>query len=186
MRAQKQGDLDGLCGLYAIVNAIELTGVVGPKSTFHRRLFKRLLNGLAEGELHQAMIDGLSQDQLLDIGTRAFRSVRRSYGVRFEIEPLADTWSPHDFVGFLDAIGDLTLQPQTAVILNIVMPWVNHWSVVHRCNQQVLELRDSGRLRRLVLHRFALSASSYRLGGRYTLIIRRVGGPTRIRAVDLR
>ena len=57
MRAQKQGDLDGLCGLYAIVNAIELTGVVGPKSTFHRRLFKRLLNGLAEGELHQAMID---------------------------------------------------------------------------------------------------------------------------------
>ncbi|KIC61011.1 hypothetical protein RM53_00020 [Brevundimonas nasdae] len=186
MRAQKQGDLDGLCGLYAIVNAIELTGVVGPKSTFHRRLFKRLLNGLAEGELHQAMIDGLSQDQLLDIGTRAFRSVRRSYGVRFEIASLDDIWSPHDFAGFLDAIGELSRQPQTAVILNVVMPWVNHWSVVLRCNQNVLELRDSGRLQRLALRRFALSASSYRLAGRYTLVVRRIGGAARVRAMDLR
>ncbi len=186
MRAQKQGDLDGLCGLYAIVNAIELTGVVGPKSMLHRRLFKQLLNGLAEGELHQAMINGLSRDQLLDVSARAFRSIRRRYGVRFEIEALDDVWSPHDFVGFIDAVGELAQQPQTAVIVNVVMPWVNHWSVVLRCREDVLELRDSGRLHQLALHRFALSASSYRLGGRYTLVIKRFGGPARLRAADLR
>lgn len=186
MRAQKQGELDGLCGLYAIVNAIELTGVVGPKSMFHRRLFKRLLNGLAEGELHQAMIDGLSRDQLLDVGARAFRSIRKSYGVHFKIEALDDVWSPHDFVGFIDAIEDLTRGRRTAVILNVIMPWVNHWTVVRRCEQQFIELRDSGRLHQLALDRFALSASNYRLGGRYTLIVRRVGGPDRLRAIDLR
>ncbi|PZU18684.1 MAG: hypothetical protein DI589_23740, partial [Shinella sp.] len=155
--------------------------------SFHSvRPFKGRTLAPRGGNSQGHVIDGLSQDQLLDIGTRAFRSVRRSYGVRFEIASLDDIWSPHDFAGFLDAIGELSRQPQTAVILNVVMPWVNHWSVVLRCNQNVLELRDSGRLQRLALRRFALSASSYRLAGRYTLVVRRIGGAARVRAMDLR
>jgi hypothetical protein len=185
VRPQRQGDLDGLCGLYAVVNAIELTGVIGPKSLFHQRLFKRLIEGLSEGELRRAMTKGLTHGQMLFIADRAFRSLHRRYGVRLLIEPLDDIWSPDDLTGYLATVANLSQHVRTAVIVNLIMPSVNHWTVVYGCDRDHLRLRDSGRLRTLPLHRFALRASSWRFGARYTLVIRRVGGPPRVRAVEL-
>lgn len=185
MRAQKQGDLDGLCGLYAIVNAIELTGVVGPKSVFHRRLFKRMLEGLPERELHRAMTHGLSHHQLIKVGSHAFKSLRRRYGVGFQIEGAVAEWSPDDFAGYLAYLDRLSKQPRTAVIINVVMPRVDHWSVLKGIGLASIELRDSGRLRFLKRDRFAFRGSSYRIEAICTLVVRRVGGPPTLRAITL-
>ncbi len=185
MRPQRQGDLDGLCGLYAVVNAIELTGVVGPKALLHRRLFNGMLEGLSEGELHHAMVHGLSRDQLIDVSSYAFRRLRRRYDLKLQIEAAAADWPLGDFDGFIELLHRLSVQPKTAVIIDLVMPRLDHWTVVRRVRLGRLDLRDSEDFRSVALDRFALRGSPYRIEARCTLVVRRLGGPDRLRACDL-
>lgn len=173
MRAVKQGDLDALCGIYALINALEPAGVTGPRGPLHKQLFRRLTLGLPADRLQAAMFDGLDSEDLLETSARAFRWLNRRYGVKVRLER---PWHDIDFRNiehFLDALRASARQPDAAVIVNVHLPGYSHWSVVRRFEGRRAILRDSGSLRHLELDRFSLNRGRYRFSAIDTLLLTR-------------
>ncbi len=55
MRTTRQGTFDGLCGVYAILNALDPAGFKRPRGQLHAALFKELTYGLGSVSLLSAM-----------------------------------------------------------------------------------------------------------------------------------
>lgn len=174
MRPAKQGQFDGLCGIYAIVNAIEMTGLTGPRSELHRKLFTRMALDLPTDKLRSAIEYGLEANDLMRVARRSFRWMRHKHEIDLRImRPYPDTvFDSCDF--YLEVLRLWTEEPRTAVIVSVAMPGISHWTVVRRVRQTSMTVRDSGRLTELPLSRFALTRSRYRFEPSDTLIIRRL------------
>jgi len=173
MRAVRQGDLDALCGVYAIINALEGVGIGGPRSLMHQRLFRRLTLGLPADRLQAAMYEGLDAEDLVGTGRRAFRWLRQSYGHSLRITRPLRVCDDDDIEHFFDAVAGWTQRADLSVIVNVHLPGLSHWTVVKRVRGRIMELRDSGRLKTLDLDRFSLSRGRYRFSRQETLLIKR-------------
>lgn len=187
MRAVKQGELDALCGIYALINALEVTGVTGPRSPMHKQLFRRLTLGLPADRLQAAMFDGLDSEDLLETGSKAFRWLGRRHRIRVSLER---PWHDTDFTGveaYIDQLRQSARRSDTAVIVNVHLPGYSHWSVVRRFEGKRALLRDSGPLRQLELERFSLDRGRYRFSSIDTLLLTQStgSGSSRLRP-DLR
>ena len=170
MRPVKQGQLDAMCGIYAIINALEPAGLKGPRSKIHQELFRRLVSGLPNSRLRAAMREGLEPADLLAAGKGAFRWLAAMHGHSFEI---ARPWVRRHFDSpraFLSAIDDATSGP-VGVIVCFSQPGLSHWSVARRRQGGQLLLRDSGGLRSLELGRYDLDRGRYRFTPRDTLFV---------------
>ena len=76
-----QGELDGLCGVYAIVNAVENT-VAGWKKEDANGLFNHLVTRLSgQGRLHTAMADGIGVRELCRLIDHAGAYLADEYGL---------------------------------------------------------------------------------------------------------
>lgn len=175
MRAVRQGDLDALCGVYAIINALEVAGVTGPRSQMHRRLFRRLTCGLPPDRLQNAMHDGLDQDDLIKTSNRAFRWLRQAYGLRASLSQPLRGEEIDDLAVYVATVAEWTREPNLAVIVNVHLAGLSHWTVVRTVKGRAMEVRDSTTLKRLALDRFSLVRGRYRFSAPETLLLR-VGG----------
>lgn len=173
MRPVRQGAFDALCGLYAVVNAVEVVGLKGPRSSFHKRLFDRLVVGLDHDDVKFAVTDGLGPDELIGAARKAFRWVDRTYGVKLSIRRPRHAGLVSDADEFLDWFDRATDDGRHAVIVNVVMPWLDHWTVAARRDGRRLIVRDSHGLQTLDLGRFTLGGGAYRLRADHTLLIAR-------------
>jgi len=186
MRAAKQGAFDRLCGFYAVVNALDLTGIGGPKCGFHQELFDRLIRALDGDQLSKALEEGMEAAELTRASRSAFRWLGRTYNLKLGVgtpKAAASAATMLDFIDWLDRnVGD----GRTAVLLNVVMPWLDHWTVAVRRDGRRLIVRDSGTLRALDLSRFQLRGGSYRVRAEQTLLIRRSDGLGTVHAGALR
>ena len=173
MRPAKQGVLDALCGVYAVINAIELVGVVGRRSPLHRELFSKLVCALPPDRLRAGVVCGLGADDLTAASRKAFRWLRREHGVDLRIrQPFAD----HEFEQtptYLDAVRAQAENWQRAVIICIEIPGGSHWTVLRAIEGRRLYVRDSGRLTVLDLSRYDLKRGRYRFLTEETLVIQR-------------
>lgn len=173
MRPAKQGGLDSLCGLYAIVNAIELVGVTGRRSTLHEDLFAKLICALPPHRLRSGLVCGLDVDDLLTASRGAFRWLRKAHGVDLRIRtPFAD----REFVdgaGYVQAIRGQNEAWRKAVIIGVAIPGGSHWTVLRAIEGRRLYVRDSGRLTHLDLSRFDLKRGRYHFIAEDTLVIHR-------------
>lgn len=171
MRPVKQGDLDALCGVYAIVNALEQLGVTGRRSVVHTQLFERLVLSLTPHQLRSSLVSGLEADDLLYASRKAFRWLRRVHGIDLRIRR---PFEEREFVSESDYVEVLRAQSATwrrAVIIGFDMPGGSHWSVVRSIEGRRLYTRDSGRLTHLDLRRFGVAGSRYRFLTADTLVI---------------
>lgn len=175
MRTARQGTLDGLCGVYALINAIELVGVEYPRgSRLPRDLFRELTYGLGAVGVLAAMQDGLHADELVATVTLAFEWLHTRHGYRLELsQPLAHRRlrSARSFLGELRGLVD---QPEAAVIISYERPSFAHWTVVRALTSTELQLRDSGGLGTLRLADFRRPGSPWRFRPADTLVIQRV------------
>lgn len=172
MRALRQGELDALCGIYALINAMEIAGVTGPRSNLHRSLFAKLTRGLPYDRLQSAMHHGLDAEDLMSTGTRAFRWLRRSHGTKLSLSQPMRANENEDLSTFIDTVRAWTEQPDLAVIVNLHLPGLSHWTVVRRIRSQVMEVRDSSGLKTLELDRFSLTKGRFRFSANETLLVR--------------
>lgn len=173
MRPVKQGELDGLCGLYSIINAIELTGVRGPRGLMHQQLFKRLVLSLPSDVAQNAIADGLNGADLIESSVRPFRWLARTCGLQLSLsQPWLDT-SFTDMNEFLNALREQLRHADRAVIINLKAPSPWHWTVLKPLTAERMQVRDSGRLSTLSLDRFSLTAGSYRFSARDRLHLTR-------------
>lgn len=175
MRAVRQGDLDALCGIYALINALEVAGVTGPRSQMHRRLFRRLACGLPPDRLQNAMHDGLDEEDLIRTSNRAFRWLRQAYGLRASLSQPLRGERIDDLAIYVATVAEWTREPNLAVIVNVHLPSLSHWTVIRAVRSRVIEVRDSTTLKRLELDRFSLVRGRYRFSASETLLLR-VGG----------
>ena len=175
MRPARQGAFDGLCGVYAIINALELVGVTGRRSAIHEELFMELIHSLGAAALLSAMHDGLESWQLVRAAEIGFAQLEHDHGLRLAI---SQPFDPSEFGApedFYEALRKRVASPRTAVILHVSRAGRDHWTVARSFQGCRLLLRDSAGTPSLDLRRLEVGARRYRVDPSQTLIIKRVG-----------
>ena len=173
MRPLKQGTLDALCGIYAIVNALEQVGVGGPRSALHQELFEKLILALTPHQLRSGLICGLDADDLQYASRKAFRWLRRTHDVDLRLRiPFLDQ-EYENASDYVNAIREQSEERQRAVIICVEVPGRSHWTILRSVQGRWVYVRDSGRMRRLDLTRFQLGRGPYRFLPADTIVIMR-------------
>ena len=144
IRPLSQGDLDGLCGIYAIINAIRLVYRRRFNDQKQEDLFEyltdyaikeqgnlRLLNdGIGLRHMQQLLnvgIEYLSEDLNIDVEVaRPWRKIST---------PLPCDWQ----------IDSLLADPKVSIIIGLERPTF-HWTVISGCSEQEYIVFDSGDL----------------------------------------
>jgi hypothetical protein len=138
----EQGDLDGLCGVYTVVNAVRLA--THPHRRLRvadcRELFAALLAELAdEGRLRGFVAAGLGPRVLARLLRRAGRWLRKRHGLALEVRrPFAKRDQPGP-EKCLRALAEHLARPGTAAIVGSD----EHWTVVRGVTPRRLLLADS-------------------------------------------
>lgn len=175
MRVARQGTFDGLCGVYSIINALDLAGLKGRRSDLHTDLFVQLTHGLGAAALLSAMHDGLEARDLIRAAKPAFAWLAAEYGVELTIA------QPHQhshfttgrqFVGW---VREQLRVADTAVILHVDMPGRAHWTVARAISGRRVLLRDSGGMTELPALHPSLRRGPCRLTPSETLVVQRRG-----------
>lgn len=149
----QQGDLDGLCGVYAVVNAIRLA--LQPLSRFDYATFSDFFEELvAEVDRHQgfgkASVSGITTPKLMRLLKLAGEVADSNLGVNLEIgRPLLASRRPP----FDRAIGHLRAElqrPATSLLLGLGGEY-DHWTVAHRITRASILLYDSAGYSRVAI-----------------------------------
>ena len=153
----EQGHLDGLCGVYSIVNAVQfaLWTVKFPRPHLLQQprrlsdvdaesLFETLLGHLVYSKrLARNVVDGIGPNQINVLLRLADKWLRSEKAVQLASErPL----HRRDRVGPKTILGRIVThlsEPGTAAIVGADPPW-RHWTVATRVTKSRLHLLDSG------------------------------------------
>ena len=156
----EQGDLDGLCGVYAVVNATRLAAHPHRRLPAARcyELFAALLAELAgEGRLRGFVTRGLGGRVLARLLRRAGRWLRKRHGLALEVRrPFRkqDEPGPEEC---LRVLAEHLACPGTAVIVGSD----EHWTVVRAVTSKRLLLADSGGRRHFAVATVSVSPRRY-------------------------
>lgn len=141
MKAARQGDFDGLCGLYALINALDPAGFKRSKSTMHQRMFAALAEALPCRKLRSAMTTiGLEGKDLVKAAHTAFPEFERILGGEIKVTRPFRRSSFKTDADFVTALQELTAQPNAGVIINMATPSYRHWTVVQSIDPDAFEL----------------------------------------------
>lgn len=147
--ALRQGDLDGLCGIYAIINAYRAVCPAIDEAS-SRALFKRLINRLSQcvspARYVASVHTGLTTSALKCLLAVASAFVTRRHGVQIKASPLTGRgglmprkrWSLGQFWNVLGRHFDAG----SVAILGLGGHY-RHWTVAVRCTPHQLNLLDS-------------------------------------------
>jgi hypothetical protein len=171
MRAARQGDFDGLCGLYALINALDLAGCRLGRSPVHRKIFEELAGSLPAATLRRAIKDGLSGRDLLTAAAATFPTFKKSLSGSVSVSrPFRETTFRTN-EEFLESIADIMASGRSSLVLNVSTPIYDHWTVAAAITPQAIILRDSGALKELRLDRYTVRRGEYRIRPRETLLV---------------
>lgn len=167
----RQGQLDQLCGVYAIVNAAQLAIGRNLKPVERLRLFREVILALGPAKLRTALIDGLTGTEIITaVRTRDWLA---GSGLDLRISaPYARTafvcWDH-----FLDRLGRDAADTNQAAILFVVEPGRQHWTVLKRISGSSIALYDSLGTKQLPRARYDIQGR-YRIEPARTLLLRGV------------
>lgn len=162
-KARLQGSLDGLCGVYAIINSLILMEAM--RSDFAPEVFEALCKKIDKKaqRLFKVLVGGMEVRELGRLVDEAFGFVFKNGGPRLTREiafnqkdiPLAEAWDRiHDHVRLNG--------PGSAIIsLGGIH---NHWTCVRAVSEGEIRLQDSDGLRTLKRSNCTTSANSGRRG----------------------
>ena len=148
--ASRQGVLDSLCGVYAVVNATEI--VIGKfvvasngskRKGQKKALFKALINHLAKNNLLKiALTEGITEIDtrggLLDI---AIKSVKIHQKLKMKKQRSFDE-DPETLEQYWEKLTSHLMQDRASVII-VVSGRLEHWTCVKEITTEVLVLADS-------------------------------------------
>jgi hypothetical protein len=145
-RTYRQGDLDGLCGVYAIVNALRY--VLHLNNTQCQSLFGCLVKALAQTSRcsHKPLIEGMMFGQLKRLVAAAGQCRCLGSDCTFQVRPLRLREQNHSLPTLWRALDEEL--GRTCVALIGLTGADDHWCVVYRVTPKTLWLLDSsGRTR---------------------------------------
>ncbi len=158
-RAYRQGDLDGLCGVYAVVNAVRY--VERLKEDQCEVVFRRLIKTLAQGSRpHVPLLWGMGFRKLKGLVAAAGRCRFEGRDTAFQARPLRLRGKDRSLPGLWAALeGELG---PTCVALVGITGATDHWCVVYRVTPKTLWLLDSAGRTRIRRSRCTVRASRIR------------------------
>ncbi|WP_133122984.1 hypothetical protein [Zhengella mangrovi] len=177
MRAKRQGNLDGLCGAYAIVNAIS-QALDRPEymEELADHWFQAALLSLPKRDFPEVIWIGTNPGQLRLMANGVVKAIRRGTNRDLELEvdqPIKRNTSK-TLAEYLYKLE--TLQgPATALILGIEFAQSTgggHWTVLKKITPSEVHLLDSDGLRKLNRQAISLTGKKDRLVPKETLRIR--------------
>ena len=171
MMPARQGDFDGLCGLYALINALDLAVGKRPRAPIHRRVFVALATAIPAKDLRRAIDDGLDGGALVKAAAQAFPAYKRHFCGSISVtRPFRKVAFDTD-QAFLDAIADIMASGRSALVLNVSTPAYSHWTVAASITTHSIALRDSGVMKELPLARYTVKRGRYRIRAKETLLV---------------
>lgn len=172
----RQGDLDGLCGIYSVVNGLNFLFSIRPAPGFSEHMFQTVARAIPKSFYPDVLWDGMDIDLLERVARRAAGTIRREIG--FDIE-VARPFARRRLTSrqqFLDEAADL-MQARYSILI-LFVDWAkkdgggSHWTVLRHIAKDHLGLVDSGRQRRLPLARLGLGEGpGTRILPRFTLML---------------
>lgn len=163
----RQGSIDGLCGVYSVMNATEV--VIGKfhydrrlkrKASQRRVLFKNLIGYLAKHDLlEETLICGFddidAKGGFIDI---AIKSVKR-YQKRKLRKQIAFDTDDVTLNQYWEKLTEHLSQPDSAVIISL-SGRIKHWTCVRKITPNALILSDSSGIRRISRDRCAIETEN--------------------------
>ena len=149
----RQGHLDSLCGIYAIINALRIA--VSPQARLKGKDCHKLFDALvqdayADGGLHCAVTTGIPARKLRKLLDVAVRTILRDYEVAITVErPLlrsARSTRGKPLVALRAALRD-----EGASCIVYIGGRLDHWTVVSAMGKRHLWLCDSDGIKKLDL-----------------------------------
>jgi hypothetical protein len=159
-RAYRQGDLDGLCGVYSIVNALRY--ILHLRDERCQKLFERLIMALERDcpHLHQPLLRGMYFPQLKRLVAVAAQSRVQGRNLRFEARSLRLKRGQRTLPSLWTAL-DREVGPACVAIVGITGA-TDHWCVVYRVTPRTLWLLDSSGQSRINRSRCTVRATHTR------------------------
>jgi hypothetical protein len=174
-RPFRQGDLDGLCGVYSVVNAVRhLCPEVDTETAWH--VFDLLMQRLLRSASNPAgtVTSGIGRLMVARLINEAILYVRDDFDIRLKVRRLpkplrVDGSRDQLWVALQDAIG-----PSCVAILGLTGKH-SHWTVATHVSAANLRLFDSTQLRALPRARCTVGRTlkRHQLSPRHVLLVQR-------------
>ncbi|HEY8572325.1 hypothetical protein [Phenylobacterium sp.] len=86
LKPYNQGDLNGLCGMYAVVNALHLLFEAGDVPDFGEDVFRATARAIPQDAYPAVLWNGMTIDKVVDLAKRAAVRVKRRIDVRIAVQ----------------------------------------------------------------------------------------------------
>ncbi len=145
-KPRQQGDIDGLCGFYAIIIALRLAyQPFGGLSVQHEKLIWRSIVRAADRKWRFAslFLGGTHANQFLAVARCAAKTAYRLTGRKVLLKPLMRR-DVEACAKSLDAVIDtLKSKGHTSILAGIDSKELNHWTVITGVSRSTLRVLDS-------------------------------------------
>ena len=160
-RGESQGDFDGLCGVYAIINAL---CVLCPEidDEIAEVLFGHIVRAMGQ-EVEQplpALAYGISQDGVRRLLRKALGFIRKNLEITIEVKELEEPARKPDLGKVWRSIAAQLDAGQVAILMTRGVQW--HWTVACAATNSTLRLVDSKERKVLLRSRCTLKPTRTR------------------------
>src|SRR5688500_2123665 len=140
-RVLRQGDLDGLCGIYSVVNALRHLLQLNKEQS--QELFERLVKALVQDSRrpHKLLIEGIFFRRLKQLAAAARRFRLADRDLSFQVRTLRLRREERTIARLWATLGQ-EVGPACVAIIRITGA-DNHWCVVYQVTPKTLRLLDS-------------------------------------------
>ncbi|MBA7570973.1 hypothetical protein ES708_12729 [subsurface metagenome] len=150
----EQGELDGLCGIYSVVNAVKL--IAGRLSEYEATvLFEKILAYIeTKHSIGAIMTEGIGTRDMIGIVKHVLRN---DYGIGYRRPFLRS--KNRSFENYLEEISIFLHEGSPrAVIVSLDHKEWEHWTVIRSISPQLIHLFDSSDMKRLNKERCTIQA----------------------------
>tara|TARA_Y100001973_G_C5199214_1_gene336449 strand:+ start:2394 stop:2999 length:606 start_codon:yes stop_codon:yes gene_type:complete len=156
IKPAKQGDLNGACGFYAIVNALHAL----EHSLDQRELFTQVFDAFLQDGNHKNFIDGTYRGTIKNTLSRVVEYLNNEYQMYddktlelYEIEFTIPYWlkdTPRTRKQVIDQISQADNGKECICIVGYDHQAGGHWSVVRKVSEKGLHMFDSDQEKRII------------------------------------
>jgi hypothetical protein len=138
---ERQGTLDGLCGVYCIVNAVSRVALLS--SSERIALFKRLIRTLdMDQKLGNYLLNGMHEKQIKTMLETAQEWLKKRQRLALTVIPLFPSRKRFKRSFYLDRINDFTRYDAGVVVTGLEGVY-HHWTCITGITPKTIRLLDS-------------------------------------------
>lgn len=139
-----QGDLDGLCGIYAVVNALNHLLQNRSESALSESLFEAVLRAIPRRMYPEVLFEGLDVEDLQKIARAAVRHLDQEWNIQVEVTRPFLRRRFKDQLSFLDELETVVGERPCSTVIGIDWNGVEgHWTVLKEIRSDEMRLIDS-------------------------------------------